>query len=80
MRASLRIGIIGDYDSSFLVSDETNGALEASCKGHYATLKATFKRRPGAMLGNDPENFVIDDVTEVRVRKDGKEPICWPRR
>jgi hypothetical protein len=69
---------INDLDSAFLVTNETEGYLDKHCVGYYVTIEGRFKRRLGGLPGPDPENFEIDDVTQVRIFKDGDEIICWP--
>lgn len=70
--------MINDLDSAFLVTDETEGVVDKHCAGYYVTIEGRFKRRLGEFPGSDPENFEIDDVTQVSVFKDGKETTCWP--
>ena len=68
---------IDDTDSAFLVIDETEGFISKHCAGYYVTIEGRFKRRL-ERPGPDPENFEIDDLTQVSVIKDGKETTCWP--
>lgn len=71
---------INDLDSAFLVADETEGFITKHCAGHYVQIEGRFKRRLGGLMGGDPENFIIDDVTQIDILGDSKTTTCWPRK